>query len=403
MSTIIISILPELGHINSPLKLAKSLMARGHDVYFLGGGADYKPYIEKQGVRYITLGESVGAGVFPSMRALLVSLMIERLCCRPLDQHRTRVVEVFRREIDDLVRNLRPDLFMIDPHTPEIPLIAHELAVPYVFLNNALLNGVDDTPLANTAPYLSHVPELILCPQEFDFPEPQGRGNRRFYYVGAEVDLQRHEELFDWSRIDPGKRLIYCSFGSMPENYPNTQRFFETIVEAVRNLPQYQLLLKTGANFGHEFKNIPANVLLVKRAPQLQILQRTSVFITHGGLNGIKEALCYGVPMIVFPSTSDQPMNAARVAYHRLGLAGDVQTVTVDQARAMIQKVAETDLYRERANHFREIVRQYEEAQVSVMVVEAFLQRLASKARMTVLTADEPSRTIVSGSRLSRV
>jgi zeaxanthin glucosyltransferase len=94
------------------------------------------------------------------------------------------------------------------------------------------------------------------------------------------------------------------------------------------------------------------------------------------------------VPMIVFPSAVDQPMNAARVAYHRLGLTGDLLTVTVDQASALIQKVAETDLYRERANHFGEIIRQYEEAQVSVMVVEAFLQRLASKPRMTVLAAD---------------
>lgn len=389
MSTIIISMSPELGHINSTLKLAKSLMARGHDVYFLVCGADYKPYIQDQGVRYITLGESVGNDVFPNKRALMGALLEERLLCRPLDQHLTRLVEIFRREIDHLVRNLRPDLFMIDPFTPEIALIAHELAVPFVFLNIALFNPLDDTPLVYTAPYLSHVPELILCPQEFDFPEPQGRGKRKLYYIGAEVDLQRHEELFDWSWIDPDKRLIYCSFGSHPELYPNLLRFFETVVEAVRNLPQYQLVLKTGANFGHErFRNIPANVLLVERAPQLRILQRTSIFIMHGGLNGIKEALCYGVPMIVFPSLADQPMNAARVAYHRLGLTGDMLTVTVDQARAQIQKVAETDLYRERANHFRDIIRQYEEAQVSVMVVEAFLQRLASKPRLTVLAAD---------------
>ena len=71
MSTIVISMSPELGHINSPLKLAKSLMARGHDVYFLGGGADYKPYIEKHGLRYIAMGESVGNDVFPNMRDLL--------------------------------------------------------------------------------------------------------------------------------------------------------------------------------------------------------------------------------------------------------------------------------------------------------------------------------------------
>jgi UDP:flavonoid glycosyltransferase YjiC (YdhE family) len=388
MSTIILSILPELGHINSPLKLAKSLMARGHDVYFLSYGTDYKSYIQKHGLRYITLGESVGNDVFHT-RALMRAWFEARLLCRPLDQRLTRVVEIFRRELDELVRNLRPDFLMIDPFMPEIPVIAQELAVPYVFLNNVLFNPLDDTPLVHTAPYLSQAPELILCPQEFDFPEPQGRGKRKLYYVGAEVDLQRHEELFDWSWIDPDKRLIYCSFGSMSEIYSNLLRFFETIIEAVRNLPQYQLVLKTGVDFGHEsFKNVPANVLLVKRAPQLRILQRTSIFIMHGGVNSIKEALCYGVPMIVFPSVTDQPMNAARVAYHRLGLTGDMLTVTVDQARALIQKVGETDLYRERANHFRDIIRQYEEAQVSVKVVEAFLKRLASKPRMTVLAAD---------------
>jgi UDP:flavonoid glycosyltransferase YjiC (YdhE family) len=111
-------------------------------------------------------------------------------------------------------------------------------------------------------------------------------------------------------------------------------------------------------------------VLLLKHAPQLQILQRTSIFITHGGLNSIKEALYYGVPMVVFPCWVDQPMNANRIAYHGLGLTGDLRTVTVEQVGALIQKVAATNLYRERANHFRNIIKQYEETQVSVTVVE---------------------------------
>ena len=388
MSTIVISMLPELGHINSTLKLARSLLARGHDVYYLVA-ADYKPHIEKQGLRVITLGESVGNDVFPNMLALMASLLEERLHCRPLDQHLTRAVEIFQREIEDVVRNFRPDLFMIDPFTPEIALIVQQLAAPYVFLNNALFNPLDDTPLVYTEPYLSHVPEVILSLKEFDFPEQSGRGKRKLFYVGAGVDLQRQEEPFDWSRIDPDKPLIYCSFGSQAEVYPNLQRFFDTIIEAVGSLPQYQLILATGPKFGHEsFRNIPANVLLVKRAPPLQIFPRSRMFIMHGGLNMIKEALCYGVPLIVFPSLVDQPMNAARVAYHQVGVTGDMRTVTVEQARTLIQKVAETDLYRERANHFRDIIRQYEEAQMGVMVVEALLQRLAGKPRMTVLAAD---------------
>ena len=218
-----------------------------------------------------------------------------------------------------------------------------------------------------------------MCPEEFDLPKQAVHGKRKRYFVGAEVNLQRHEELFDWSRINPDKPLIYCALGTHVENYSHVQRFFETIIEAVGNLPQYQLILATGANPGHDsFKNVPANVLLLKHAPQLQILQRTSIFITHGGLNSIKEALYYGVPMVVFPCWVDQPMNANRIAYHRLGLTGDLPTVTVEQVRALIQKVAATNLYRERANHFRNIIRQYEETQVSVTVVEALLRLVAS-------------------------
>src|SRR5215212_1815668 len=286
MSTIIISMLPELGHINSSLKLAKSLLTRGHDVYYLVAGADYKAHIEKQGLRFIALGDGLGNDVFPNALALMAALLEERLHSRQLDQHLTRAVEIFQREIEDLVRDLSPDLFMIDPFTPEIALIAQQVSAPYVFLNNALFNPLDDTPLLDAAPYLYDAPEVILSLQEFEFSEQSGRGKRKRFYVGAEVDLQRNEEPFDCSMIDLDKRLIYCSFGSQSEVYPNMQRFFDTIVAAVGGLPQYQLILATGAKFGHEsFKNIPANVLVVKRAPPLQILPRSSVFIMHGGLN----------------------------------------------------------------------------------------------------------------------
>lgn len=384
MSKIIISMLPELGHINATLKVARSLMARGHEIYYLCS-PEYKEYMHKQGMRYLALGDEGRDNAFPGTLTLMEELLEARIHCRPLDQRLAGIVEGFRREIEALVQDLQPDLFLIDPYTPEIALIAQQLALPYVFLNNVLFSPLEDTPLVHTAPYLSRVPEVILCPQEFDFPEQVGRGGRKLYFVGAEVDLQRHEDPFDWTTIDPEKPLIYCSFGSQAEIYPNMQRFFETIIEAVGGLPHYQLVLATGANFAHDgFKEVPSNVLLLKHAPQLQILQRSSMMITHGGVNSIKEALCYGVPMVVFPWLVDQPMNAARVAYHRLGVTGDMSSVTVEQARSLIQKVAETDLYRERANHFREIIMQYEERQVSVTVVEAFLRLVSTRPRMSV-------------------
>jgi UDP:flavonoid glycosyltransferase YjiC (YdhE family) len=68
MSTIIFAIVPEMGHLNAPLKLARSLSARGHEIYFLTG-LGYKTYIEEQRLRFITLGESIAVGEFASIRS----------------------------------------------------------------------------------------------------------------------------------------------------------------------------------------------------------------------------------------------------------------------------------------------------------------------------------------------
>ena len=36
----------------------------------------------------------------------------------------------------------------------------------------------------------------------------------------------------------------------------------------------------------------------------------TDVFVTHGGMNSVSEALTFASPMVVIPFVSDQPVNA---------------------------------------------------------------------------------------------
>ena len=46
------------------------------------------------------------------------------------------------------------------------------------------------------------------------------------------------------------------------------------------------------------------------KAPQLEVLKMADVFVTHGGMNSVSEALFFGTPMVVIPFVSDQPVNA---------------------------------------------------------------------------------------------
>lgn len=56
--------------------------------------------------------------------------------------------------------------------------------------------------------------------------------------------------------------------------------------------------------------NVLANVHIYKSVPQLDVLKMAEVFITHGGMNSVSEALVSGTPMVVIPLVSDQPVNA---------------------------------------------------------------------------------------------
>jgi UDP:flavonoid glycosyltransferase YjiC (YdhE family) len=117
----------------------------------------------------------------------------------------------------------------------------------------------------------------------------------------------------------------------------------------------------------------------------LQILERADVVITHGGLNTIREALVFGVPMVVFPSFGEQPMNAGRVVHHGLGVWGNMLSVTADEARTLIERVMETNSFRERAAFFCERCKQLEKEDLDVKVVEALLARVEKKTRVTAV------------------
>jgi zeaxanthin glucosyltransferase len=76
-----------------------------------------------------------------------------------------------------------------------------------------------------------------------------------------------------------------------------------------------------GAQVHEAYARFPGNPIVVGYAPQLQLLLRAAVFITHGGVNSVMEGLNQGVPLMVVPQYGDQFGMGARVAYHRAGVA----------------------------------------------------------------------------------
>ena len=80
------------------------------------------------------------------------------------------------------------------------------------------------------------------------------------------------------------------------------------------------VVLLVGRDFDQaKLGRIPENIFIHQSVDQLAVLERADLFITHGGMNSVNEALCYTMPMVVVPMADDQPMVGARIAELGLG------------------------------------------------------------------------------------
>ena len=102
---------------------------------------------------------------------------------------------------------------------------------------------------------------------------------------------------------------------------------------------------------------IPDNFLVRPHVPQLEVLEHTSVFVTHGGMNSVMEAIYYGVPMVVVPQQPEQAMTAARVAELGLGVALEARQVSADALRDAVTTVSGDPGYRSRVAHMQQSAR----------------------------------------------
>lgn len=368
--------LPEAGHMNPSFKIARQLKMRGHRVCYLAI-PDFKESIQSMGFEFFPLFNDQYPNGFTSRQAFKDSNLetldtIKMLIATKLANSKTTLADLLKRELYNLIKKLRPDLFIVDILLPEVALIAQSLSTRTLLLNTNLDNRLNEgDPLAYK--HLSGNTELILCPQEFDFPRAQRRAHRHFH-IEASVDLQRPEVPFPWDKLDSRKPLIYCALGTQTRLFNRGKDFLQTVILALSARQDWQLVISIGADKKpDEFHPVAPNIVLVNSAPQIGVLKRASVMITHGGLNSVKESIYFGVPMIVYPIMREQPINAARIEYHRLGVRGDILKATAESIRALIDKILRDGSYRKRVQLMGERFRAIEDSERGANIIESLL------------------------------
>lgn len=217
------------------------------------------------------------------------------------------------------------------------------------------------------------VPELVVSPKELDFP--QAVASSRRIYIGSCVEVSRQDGSFDWSWLAYDKPLLYCSLGTYSHVYRYSRRLFDAVIGALLQRDDLQAVVQVGTcaeieAFGEQ---LPERIRLVKHAPQLEILARAQIFITHGGLSSVREAIYFGVPMLVFPCWNEQPGNAARVIHHGLGLSGDIASVDTLSILGLLERIADP-CFSERIRGMQAVFHRQQACQTGVDYIDAFLK-----------------------------
>jgi MGT family glycosyltransferase len=229
---------------------------------------------------------------------------------------------------------------------------------------------------------VSKLAVITQTPKEFDFPisnwPPQ------FHYAGPFHDDEGREQVpFPWEKLT-GAPLIYASLGTLVNGIEHVYR---AILEAVGRFPQTQVVLSVGKNIDpDDLRPIPSNVIIVNTAPQIELLKRAVLCITHAGLNTALEALAQGVPMVAIPIGFDQPGVAARIAYHGVGEFVEVGDLTAERLSDLIQRVQANPSYRDRARYFQRVIARTHGLDLAADVIER-----AFKTNQIVDSARQPA------------
>ena len=132
---------------------------------------------------------------------------------------------------------------------------------------------------------------------------------------------------------------------------------YRTIIAATAKHKGFQLVLSIGDQLDpDQIGPVPNNTIIVERAPQLELLKRASLCITHAGLNTVLESLAQGVPQVAIPVTVDQPGVAARIAEKKTGLFVPSKDLTVSGLSLLLDQVLNDTTYIDNARHFQGVI-----------------------------------------------
>ena len=407
---------PVPGHLNPFAALGRELIDRGHRVTVFHM-ADLADRMRSEGLEFVTIGETDHpAGSLPISLAQLARLDGMAALKFTVEAIR-KTTQMFGRDVPAAIERTGIDALLVDQTEPIGGAVAEHLKLPFITICNALVLSRDSevpppftswdykrgswprlrnwagytasrrvtrpvfdlvnrfrrdwglAKLRDAAESFSELAQISQQPAAFDFPRtnlPQS-----FHYVGPLRHASPRTIPFPWDKLD-GRPLIYASLGTLQNR---KEALFRQFAEACKDL-NVQLVITHGGGLPESVTStFPGNPLVVSYAPQLAVLSKASLTLTHAGLNTVLDSLTHGVPLVAVPITYEQPAIASRIRWAKVGEVLALQKVNPKRLRHFIEKTLSNMSYALAAQGVKRSIAEGGGANKAATIIEKVLSR----------------------------
>jgi len=395
--------------------LARKLQSRGHEVVFISL-ADTAPFVEAAGLPFVPCSEAAyPVGSLGTFVRRLSELSGEDALHFTVNTMMKGYTASLFESLPNTLSKAGVDGIVLDQYQPYVELIPMHLGMPFVHVSNALhVDYTGRTPIcfvdwpyetgaeafarniegirrarvllepvkatarayakkvglsidwSNPHSTLSPLAWVTQCPREFDFGYPPD--SPQFHYAGPFHDGRGRMDFdFPWQQLTGGP-IVYASMGTLQNGLVDV---FRSITQAAIGLKDLQFVLAVGGQLDpKQLGAVPANVVVVSHAPQIEVLKHSSLCITHAGLNTALESLSAGVPMIALPITNDQPGVAARIADKEVGVVISPHQASPENLATAIKRVLGDPTFLDNAQRVQKAIRSTDGLSIAASLLE---------------------------------
>ena len=368
MSSIIITSIPEHGHVTALLTVAKRFVERGDDVRFMTG-ARFADKVAATGASYVPLPteadfddrsllgsfperaklKGIKAGAFDvehvvarpakaqyeTLMAALAAHPADAVLAEPLflgaafllaHPRSTRPAVIFcgiaplpveSRDTAPFGMGLPPARILNRPRNIALASLSHRLLRrPYRVIDD-LHREVHGTDMPGTFVDWGRRADALVQFTVSSFEYPRSDAPAELHFVGPLSAAGSQAPLPPWwADLDGSRPVIHVTQGTLA----NTD-YGQAIAPTLRALAGDDVLVvvTTGGRPLDTLPPIPANARAATYLPYDELLPRTAVYVTNGGYGGVQYALRYGVPIVATGGKEDKPEVGARVAWSGVG------------------------------------------------------------------------------------